>query len=182
MGILQLQSLLKGPGEGIEEALDAVQAMITTNSLLRVSGQSAMDFGEIANTVASNFRRERQLHLRGIDLEVNAARVRLNSRQNRALTMILLELLTNSVKHAFAPEQSGKIRVDLSARGGEAVLAVADNGRGVEKKTDPSGRESLGLRIVNSLARRDLAGEVVIEDAAPGCRVIIVFPYVPLFS
>jgi two-component sensor histidine kinase len=44
------------------------------------------------------------------------------------------------------------------------------------EKSGPPCRESLGLRIINVLAKRDLHGTVEMRDANPGCRVEITFP------
>jgi two-component sensor histidine kinase len=56
------------------------------------------------------------------------------------LGLILNEIATNSIKHAFGPEGGGRITVKPVAGVGygEARLSVADNDRGV-KKDNPKG-------------------------------------------
>jgi two-component sensor histidine kinase len=51
------------------------------------------------------------------------------------LGLILNEIATNSIKHAFGPDGGGRISVKLVAGigYGEARLSVADNGRGIRE-------------------------------------------------
>ena len=67
------------------------------------------------------------------------------------LGLILNEIATNSIKHAFGPDAGGRITVKLVAGVGygEARLSVADNGRGI-KQHNPTGT---GLKLIVALAR-----------------------------
>jgi len=60
-----------------------------------------------------------------------------------SIGLILNEFVTNSVEHAFSDE-GGTVTVELKANGDEAVLTIADNGRGFDD-TAGSGRSGLGL-------------------------------------
>jgi two-component system, sensor histidine kinase PdtaS len=76
------------------------------------------------------------------------------------LGLIVTELISNSVEHAFANRRSGRISVSLKrAAGGEAdrpkmVLRVADDGPGWPEGFTPDTSRSLGMRIVLSLAQQ----------------------------
>ena len=77
--------------------------------------------------------------------------------------LILNELATNALKHAFEGCESGQIAVELRAvRGGRVHLTFRDNGRGFPPEFDCSAAESLGLRLVRMLTeqlQRSLAVE-----------------------
>jgi len=67
--------------------------------------------------------------------------------------LILNELISNSLKHAFAENQAGVIRIGLKrGPGGLIEIRVADNGVGLPADLDFRKAESLGLQIVNLLA------------------------------
>ena len=72
------------------------------------------------------------------------------------LGLILNEIATNSIKHAFGSDGGGRITVKLVADVGygEARLSVADNGRGI-KQHNPTGT---GLKLIVALARQIVAG------------------------
>jgi two-component sensor histidine kinase/PAS domain-containing protein len=64
--------------------------------------------------------------------------------------LIAVELITNSVKHAFGPEDRGVISIQLGRlEPNRAFLVIADNGRGMQAAPN---RASSGLEIVRALA------------------------------
>lgn len=66
-----------------------------------------------------------------------------------SIGLIVNELVTNSVKHAFENAREGRVTVKAQSGPDGLVLQVADNGRGMEQRANDNG---LGLRLVNSLA------------------------------
>jgi len=68
--------------------------------------------------------------------------------------LILNELISNSLKHAFPDGRSGSIRVEAQSPGGRVNLAVIDDGVGVPEDLDTRKSKSLGLQIVEILARQ----------------------------
>jgi PAS domain S-box-containing protein len=67
--------------------------------------------------------------------------------------LILNELVTNSLKHAFVGNDGGELKVSLAqGEGGLVRLCVADNGPGLPMAFDWRHANSLGLRLVQMLA------------------------------
>ena len=89
------------------------------------------------------------------------------------LGLILNEIATNSIKHAFGSDGGGRITVKLVAGVGygEARLSVADNGRGI-KQHNPTGT---GLKLIGALARQ-IGGTVDQESSNQGTRTWLTFP------
>ncbi|HEY2750989.1 sensor histidine kinase [Phenylobacterium sp.] len=97
-------------------------------------------------------------------IEVKSDEVNVTIEQALPLGLIVNELITNSIKHAFGPD-GGAIRVELHApsRQGFATLIVADNGRGLgQARTDGS-----GLKLIDALAAQARA-ELIRSDAGKG--------------
>jgi len=89
--------------------------------------------------------------------------------------LLLNELVTNALKHAFPGERSGCIRVTLERATPQTVgLTVADDGAGLPVTLDPSATSSLGLQLV-SLLTQQLHGTVNFERGQ-GTAVHILFP------
>ena len=76
------------------------------------------------------------------------------------LGMILNELITNTLKHAFVgKEDEAAIRVRLSARDKHATLIVEDNGVGLPESIDIEDPPGFGLQLV-SLLTKQLEGTI----------------------
>ncbi len=70
------------------------------------------------------------------------------------LGLIVNEVVTNSLKHAFADRPAGSLRVKLVQRGDGLRLTIADNGAGLppDFRSEESG--SLGMQLIWSLTRQ----------------------------
>jgi len=69
--------------------------------------------------------------------------------------LILNELITNALKHAFPAGRRGTIRVHLERLdSGRLRLSVADDGVGLPEGFNMLGQKSLGLRLIGTLAKQ----------------------------
>jgi PAS domain S-box-containing protein len=68
--------------------------------------------------------------------------------------LIINELVTNAIKHAFPGERRGCIRVELKRSENACVLVVSDNGVGLPEGFDVSSAKTLGLALIHSLAEQ----------------------------
>jgi two-component sensor histidine kinase len=68
--------------------------------------------------------------------------------------LILNELISNALKHAFPDGRSGTLRIEARSRDSRVDLAVIDDGVGVPEDLDTRKPKSLGLEIVEILARQ----------------------------
>ena len=62
--------------------------------------------------------------------------------------LIVNELISNSLKHAFPDHRKGQVEVTLRSCGTDVVLEVADNGVGFPANVDFSSPSTLGLKLV----------------------------------
>ena len=91
--------------------------------------------------------------------------------------LIIHELLTNSLKHAFKETGDPKIEVGFSMNpdNQRIELYVWDNGCGLPEEISPESSESLGLRLV-SLLTLQLRGTLEFQREG-GTRATISFPF-----
>ena len=105
---------------------------------------------------------------------VDAPPIRLDLTRLTTLSLLLVEVITNALKHAFAPGERGTITVRLEQFDADSLaLTIADNGRGIPAGFDPATSPSLGLRITQGLAAQ-LGGRLTYESG-PGTVVRLVF-------
>jgi len=79
------------------------------------------------------------------------------------LGLIINELTTNSIKHAFDNKSEGKINILLKASEGFIRLQVKDNGRGVPDNKLPYRDGSIGTRLITSFAEK-LNAEITVDN------------------
>jgi two-component sensor histidine kinase len=89
-----------------------------------------------------------------------------------AIGIIVNELVMNAVKYAY-PDGAGPIHVDLTAQGDDLVLSIADDGVGLNAKTDPRST-GMGQRIVSAMASK-LDATVERDPGHPGTRIVLRF-------
>jgi two-component system, sensor histidine kinase PdtaS len=108
----------------------------------------------------------------GVSIGVKADEISMPSDRAVPVGLIVNELVTNSLKYAFAEREGGAVLVELSAGagGGRTVLVVSDNGRGF----DPEQVSGTGLRLIRALARQ-IAGVVEQETSPEGTTTRVTF-------
>lgn len=113
-----------------------------------------------------------------VQLQTDMDSVRLNIDMAVPCGLIINEVLSNSLKHAFPEGREGEVRIALREEPpGTAQLVLADNGIGLRQDVDWTTSRTLGLRLVRTLAQQ-LHGELEVESGA-GTEVRLRFPLEP---
>ncbi len=91
--------------------------------------------------------------------------------------LIINELVSNSLRHAFPADAPGEIQVELREAGDEHVLRVGDDGVGLANGADWRDCAGLGWQLVEALTRQ-LGGRIETRTRA-GTEFTITFPHRP---
>ena len=90
-----------------------------------------------------------------VDLEFDfSEEVWVDLERSIPLGMIVTELVTNALKHAFPGGVDGRIRISLNVYDNEATLQVADDGAGLPEGSDSETPYSIGHDLVEALAEQ----------------------------
>ncbi|MDZ5455925.1 AAA family ATPase [Azohydromonas lata] len=90
--------------------------------------------------------------------------------------LIVNELVSNALKHAFPGGRGGTIDVALRAgEDGRCEISVADDGTGLPADIDVEQAQTLGLQLVGDLTQQ-LHGRLHVDNA-PGARFRIIFVF-----
>ncbi len=110
-----------------------------------------------------------------MNLETDELRASVDAASQMGL--LVSELLTNALQHAFDAEGDGMVDVRLwnDGDGSTVCLQVVDNGKGIPSDVDWPNDGSLGARIVRELTGR-LQGDLQVESDEDGTTVTIAFP------
>jgi len=91
--------------------------------------------------------------------------------------LIINELLSNALKHAFPMDRHGEISISFTQDQDEYILVIADNGIGFADGQDFKKSDSLGLHLVDTLTGQ-LMGQMAIDQIG-GAKFTIRFPHTP---
>jgi PAS domain S-box-containing protein len=178
--LLDLQSdTLENPAvlQAIQDSKNRIRSMALVHENLYQSGdlarvnteeyiRSVVDYflsayGNIEDRIVPNIQVE------NISLDMDTA---------VPLGLILTELLSNALKHAFLPGRKGKLTIRFRSQGRKALtLIVQDNGMGLPADIYIDEPGSLGLQLV-SLLTRQLEGTLEVERRSGTCFKVT-FPY-----
>jgi PAS domain S-box-containing protein len=161
--------------EALEESQRRVQCMALIHDRLnRNSSLSRVDFHEYVETLSRDLLYSRSVDPERIRLQFDLEPVALGSGQAVPCGLVLNELVTNALKHAFPDGRRGEILVSLSCDQNDRVrLKVADNGIGLACRPDSRASTSLGLHIVDILAHQ-LDAELR-QEPGPGTAFSLTF-------
>ena len=112
---------------------------------------NTIDFGEYAHTLVNHLARTYRAEEKGIEFEVVYEEILLNVDTVLPCGLIITELVSNSLKHAFLENGGGMIKVHLKRQGmDQFVIVIDDNGIGMEDDFERVANNSLGLNLVRS--------------------------------
>jgi len=108
-----------------------------------------------------------------VNLEVEVSEIDVT--QHVPLSMIVNELICNSLQHAFHDSKQGCLNIKLSKiNEGKLVLIVSDDGTGIPVDIDISAYETIGLSLIHSLA--DQLGGTIQWKRNKGTQFQLEFP------
>jgi len=158
----------------LQDSQDRVRSMaLVHETLYRSDNFAAVDFAEYARAVSERLVRSYTSPDRHIELDIDIDSVLMGIDLAVPCGLILNELITNALTHAFAGRAQGRIRVSLQrADDGRHRLVVADDGIGVPEGLVMRNRSSFGLRLIRSLTRQ-VDGEFEFGPSQVGSRAVL---------
>ncbi|MDI6402837.1 PAS domain-containing protein, partial [Balneolaceae bacterium ANBcel3] len=109
-----------------------------------------------------------------VTAEYQCESVYLNINQVLPCSLILNEVITNALKHAFIHTDEGRIIFRLKESNGEIFLQVEDNGKGLYEQNKENKTHSLGMHLVDTLSNQ-LRGTYSFTSEGSGCLFTLYF-------
>jgi two-component sensor histidine kinase len=159
------------------ESQDRVRSMaLVHESLYRSENLAEVDFAEYARSLAANLFRSYCLPQNNVRLKTNIQQVTLSIETAVPCGLILNELISNCLKHAFPSSRQGEVNLNLQVEEeGRCRLKVSDDGVGMPAGLDVMNCRTLGLRLVRSLTGQ-IDGDIEFHDHQPGTEAQLTFP------
>ncbi|MGZ7120109.1 MAG: histidine kinase dimerization/phosphoacceptor domain -containing protein [Methanobacterium sp.] len=146
---------------------------IIHEKLYQTTDLKKIDFGEYIQKLSLELFRTYSDKSKDIDLDLDVEDHQLDVNTSIPLGLIVNELISNSIKHAFLNGGSGQIRVKFLKEGSKYIFEVSDNGIGLPDEFNLEEVDTLGLSLVVSLVDQ-IRGELE-YDGHDGTRFTIIF-------
>jgi PAS domain S-box-containing protein len=150
------------------ESIQLVYRLLSDHGL-----ENEIDLGVYLSEIASSVLRSHAVEGIRLDLKVDAYPVSVNVAMPTGL--VVNELLTNALKHAFVGRDGGTITLHSLSDGNGCRIIVADDGVGLPEGVEWPKRGKLSALIVQSLRENAKARLDVESTPGKGMRVTIVF-------
>jgi two-component sensor histidine kinase len=110
-----------------------------------------------------------------VKLNINVPEIKLNVDTAIPLGLLINETITNSLKYGFTDSMEGEIYIGLTqAENQHFILEIGDNGKGFPAELETEKLDSMGLKLINSLARQ-LKGSIERDTQKEGTNYIVKF-------
>jgi PAS domain S-box-containing protein len=120
--------------------------------------------GDLANALLGSY----QLSGDRINLKLDVEPISVSIDTATPCGLIINELMSNSLKHAFPGDRRGEISIVLhQSEKGEIDMRFSDNGIGLPKGFDFKNTRSLGLTLVRNLSVKQLEGTIEVTTEHP---------------
>ncbi|HWH55698.1 MAG TPA: GAF domain-containing protein [Gaiellaceae bacterium] len=150
------------PRKALDDSVNRILAIAAVHEVLTEQRDEDIDLGDL-------LERLRAMLVQGLGagkhVEAQLAPIALAGNRATALALVFSELLQNALEHG-----GEAVRIELTARNGNAVLSIADDG-GVDDDVD----SGTGLSIVRALVRDELQGTFELRSEG-GTRAEVIFP------
>jgi len=147
----------------LEDSRSRIYSMaLIHEKLYRSMTLDTINFGEYLEDLVHNLFESYNLENNRVTFDLNIEPVLLNIETAHPCGLIVNELLSNTLKHAFPQGRKGQVKITMyQQNNGQIVVEVADNGIGFPEDLDFRNVESLGMELVCTLTEQ-LEGEITL--------------------
>jgi len=164
-----------GAVSALKESRARIKSMALIHERLYQSPNLAsVDMGAYTRNLVSDLQHAYRSEEHSVRLTVKIDDIPLGITEAIPCGLIINELVSNALKHAFPKGKEGEITIELQKRDtNRFVLTISDSGSGFPENIDPRNSPSLGLTLVNSLVEQ-LGGTIEL-DRREGTTFTITF-------
>lgn len=145
-----------------QESQNRIKSMALIHEMLyKTKNLSELDFKTYVHNLTQSLMRSHAVDARNILLKLKIVDAHLDLDCAITCGIILNELISNALTHAFPEKRQGQIDISFKLNDEKEIeLKVSDNGIGIPPGYDFKASKSLGLRLITILAEDQLRGSI----------------------
>lgn len=148
-----------------------ISMLIIHEKLLLNSEVEKINLKEYCSELINNL--DETINTQHHEVSLNVEPTTISTNQAIPCGLIINELFTNCIQHAFPNKENGLIEITGKNENNIYTLIIKDNGIGFDDNS--SEETSLGLKLVNGLSKQ-IKGKFIIADSTVGTTFIVEFP------
>ena len=138
--------------EIFQNSMDRVKIMANIHTMLyQLEDLSRIDFNGFVRDLAGRLQQSYGTAGSPIQVHTDIADLSMTIETSIPCGLILNELVSNVLKHAFPEGREGEVHISMTTAGDRLVMKVQDNGIGFPAAVDFQKTKSMGLELVNLL-------------------------------
>ncbi len=151
----------------LRDSQHRIQSMALIHQTLYQSRDFAsVDFHQVLHSLIPTLMQTYAIDSCHIDYKIESEDVYIPLNQAIPCGLILNELVTNALKHAYVDRTQGEVIIRLEKQDQQVHLSIEDNGQGIPNGFDADKSESLGIRLVSILTKQ-IGGELTVQKSDP---------------
>jgi PAS domain S-box-containing protein len=165
--LLHLQSMHIDDEKAFEvfkESQNRIKSMAIIHEKLYQTGNFAeINVAEYLKKLTENIYSSYGIDMGRINMEINAKDIFLDINTAIPCFLLINEVITNSIKHAFPGGRSGKITIDFKKLDDKYIIHIQDDGIGLPDDLNIEETNTLGMQLITNLTTQ-LDGELEVES------------------
>lgn len=145
----------------LQESTQRIRAISVVHDLLSITTSEQLLFSNMVEKLVQNS--QKMMTDKDILFEQDVDKIFLDANKATTLTIIISELISNSVEHAFEGIENPEIIISVKSSKNYITLKVSDNGVGTSKNVRTT---SLGTRIIEGYVKENLQGTINVDTSA----------------
>lgn len=171
--LLRLQSRRTRSSEAkkvLGESMNRILAIASTHELLAKEGIDQVNIRDVLENIKDNTLRYSLKPAMNVVVELKGEGFLVASEISTAVSLVVSELLHNSLQYAFDEERKdGRIVIEIIHNKNKSHISVTDNGKGFD--INNVREDSLGLSIVFSTIKDKLKGKINVSSSSDGTSI-----------
>jgi PAS domain S-box-containing protein len=149
----------------LKEGQDRIKSMALIHErFYQNEGLSRIDFDEYIKRLVENLLLSFNVPTDKIRYTVEAEKISLDIDTAVPCGLIINELVSNTIKHAFVETESGELQITFrKLENDQLELIIHDNGKGLPEGFSIEDSDSLGMQLINALANQ-LDAKLTVES------------------
>jgi PAS domain S-box-containing protein len=161
--------------EILKESQDRIKSIALVHEKLYLSKDfDQIDYADYLRKITDHLFESYQVDPKQVSLNMNAEKAVLHIDKAVPCSLIINEMISNSLKHAFPGGRKGVITIDFRKSGEKYIVTYSDDGIGLPDSVTFDRTESLGMQLIRGLTKQ-INGSIEL-DRTSGTKYTVTFP------